>query len=316
VIFVNYIDVLRGHGVDEFPEGRDIKTVLVTGATGNTGRSLVKALLGSSIEPIAALRSENSSLRLPENCSYRLCDFDRPDQLGPALQGIDAVFLLLPFHEKMVARAERFVAEATKNDVRFIVRLSGLGAAPDCGSQMGQLHGAIDACVKMSGIPWCILRCNSFMQNFSGHYRGMIRRGVLMLPEGDARSAFIDTRDIAAVAAHILARPSDHINQVYDLTGPTSLSNAGALEIISEVIGRKVLYRAISDAEARAAYARLGVPAWRVDVLESLSRYIRAGHADRPTGTVEAILGRPPGTFPDFARRHRDCWLEPAAPSG
>lgn len=296
--------------MNSFTDDSPLTRVLVTGATGNTGSALLNELSGSRIELVAALSCEDAKSRLPESSSYRLCDYDNASQVSAALFGIDAVFLLLPFEEKMVRWGEQFIEQAGRRGVRFIVRLSGLAAALDSGSRMGQLHGQIDMSVKSSGIPWCILRCNSFMQNFTGIYRGMIRRGVLSLPEGNARSAFIDTGDIAAVAAQILNHPEQHINRVYDLSGPENLSNTQAVEILSEVTGNPVRYRAMSEAEVRRVYEKLGISSWHSEVLESLSRFIRKGHAAKVTDTVEKLLGRQPGSFRDFVKRNRECWTD------
>jgi uncharacterized protein YbjT (DUF2867 family) len=298
-----------------FTDDPSLKRVLVTGATGNTGASLLGELQGTGIEPVAALTSEDAKSRLPFSCEYRLCNYDDASQAAAALDGIDAVFLLIPFNEKMVAWGERFIEQALRRGVRFVVRLSGLAAAPDCESKMGRLHGRIDEFLKSSEIPWCILRCNAFMQNFTGAYRGMIRRGVLCLPEGNARSAFVDTRDIAAVTAHILNNPAPHINRVYDLSGPESLSNDQAVKIISAACGNPVRYKAMSEAEVRRAYHKLGISPWHMEVLESLSRFIRGGHADEPTGTVEALLSRPPATFRRFAQSHRRHWIDSELPN-
>jgi uncharacterized protein YbjT (DUF2867 family) len=300
--------------MNSFANASPLSRVLVTGATGNTGSALLGELRGFAFEPVAALSCENAKSHLPESCHYRLCNFNETSQVSAALDGIDAVFLLLPFDEKMVGWGECVVEQAKEQNVRFIVRLSGLAAALNCGSKMGQLHGQIDEALKRSGIPYCILRCNSFMQNFTGIYRGMIRRGVLSLPEGDARSGFIDTGDIAAVVAHIIKNPGPHVNRVYDLSGPELLSNTQAVEIISTVIGNPVRYRAMSEAAVRQAYDKLGISTWRSDVLESLSRFIREGNAEQLTNTVEKLLGRPPMSFREFAERHRNCWVSGKSP--
>jgi uncharacterized protein YbjT (DUF2867 family) len=138
----------------------------------------------------------------------------------------------------------------------------------------------------------------------------MIRHGMLSLPEGNARSAFIDTDDIAAVAAQILKHPAPHMGRVYDLSGPELLSNQQAVEILYGVIGTPVRYRPMSEAEARQAYDKLGISAWRSEIFESLSRFIREGHAGQLTNTVEELLGRKPGSFQDFAERNRQCWIK------
>lgn len=283
--------------------------ILITGASGNTGLALLRELSASGIQPVAAVTSETTRDRIPSDVEYRLFNFANTSRIAAALEGIDAVYLLIPFNEQMVDWGAHFVEQARKQGVRFILRLSGLAAALGSGSRMGQLHGQIDQSVKDSGIPWCILRCNSFMQNFTGHYRGMIRRGVLSLPEGDARSAFIDTGDIAAVAAKIINNPAPHTGHVHDLSGPEILSNEQAVEIISAVIAAPVCYRPMSDAEARKVYSKLGISDWRINVFESLNRFIREGHAGKVTGAVEELLGRKPGSFRDFAERSRHYWI-------
>lgn len=296
-----------------FADGAPHTRVLVTGATGNIGSALLGELHGSGVEVVAALTCEAAKSRLPVSCDYRVCNYNSTGQMAAALDGIDAAFLLVPFDENMVAWGKQFIEQARLRGVGFIVRLSGLEASLDCGSRMGVLHGRIDDALKGSGIPSCTLRCNAFMQNFTGHYRGMIQRGLLSLPAGDARCCFIDTRDIGAVAAHIFSNPAPHVGRVYDLGGPQPLSYADATEIISEATGNPVEYRAISDAEARRMHQKFGVSPWRMDVLESLGRFIRVGHAGRPNDTFESLLGRRPGTFRDFVEGNRQCWTVSAS---
>lgn len=284
-------------------------TVLVTGATGNTGGALLEELVRSNMIPVAGVRAERTAWLLPGGCERRTFSYGNSEQIARAMVGIEGLFLLVPFHEQMVAWSEQVVAEAVRQGVKFIVRLSGLGAAPHCASAMGALHGQIDELVMGSGINYCILRCNSFMQNFTGHYRGMIRRHHLIaLPEGDARACFIDTADVAAVAARIFMEPQLHAGKVYDLTGPESLSNAEAAGIISQVIGESVIYRAATDEQTESSYHKLGLSPWRIATLMSLSRYIRQGRAAQTTDMVQRILGRPPVDFRSFAFRHRALW--------
>lgn len=286
-----------------------MRRVLVMGASGNTGTALLEQLRVHDVTPIAALRGGAASSTIPADCEYRLCGYGNAEQMASALADADGLFLLVPFHERMVAWGQQLVAEATRQRVDFIVRLSGLHAAPGCASKMGALHGQIDQVVKDSGIDYCILRCNSFMQNFSGIYRKMIQgHQVISLPEADAQSCFIDTADIAAVAARVFSEPEQHVNQVYDLSGPEALSNSEAAAMISEITGNTVRYQSVSDEEAEHSYRKMGIASWRIEVLTSLSRFIRAGNASEVTDAVSRILGRPAVDFNCFAARHRHCW--------
>ena len=286
-----------------------MQRILVTGASGNTGKPLLGELSSSGLWPVAGLRGEPMTGQLPTGGEYRLFNYGQSGQMASALEGVDGLFLMVPLHEDMVAWAGQVVAEAKRQGVGFIVRLSGLDASPGCASAMGALHGQIDAVVKSSGIDFCILRCNSFMQNFSGMYRGMIRRHrLLALPEGAARSCFIDTADIAAVVARVFSDPRQHAGRVYDLSGPESLDNAEVAHILSELTGTLVTYHPATDEDTERAYRKLGLSPWRIEVLMSLSRYIRAGYAAQITDTVEHVLGRRAQDFRSFAAAHSDCW--------
>ncbi|MGI9295726.1 MAG: NmrA family NAD(P)-binding protein, partial [Pseudomonadales bacterium] len=264
-----------------------MQRVLVMGASGNIGTTLLKQLHGCGMVPVAALRDGAARSKIPAGCEYRICGYGNAKQAASALAETGGLFLLVPFHEEMVSWGEQLVAEAKRRRVDFIVRVSGLAAAPDCASKMGALHGQIDQAVKESGIDYCILRCNSFMQNFSGIYQKMIQRyRVISLPEADAQSCFIDTADIAAVTARIFSEPAKHVNQVYDLSGPKPLSNSKVAAIISDVTDNIVRYQPVSDEEAERSYRKMGISPWRIEVLTSLSRFIRAGNAGKATETV------------------------------
>ncbi len=287
------------------------RRILITGVTGNIGGATLGLLKGRGLERVAAISGGARQLDVTAGIECRVCNYNDERQVAEALQAVDGALLLVPFDENMVTWGTRFVEAARRAGVGFILRISGLAAAPDCPSKMGQLHGLIDAAVRASDVPYCILRCNSFMQNFSGIYSYMIRKkGVLSLPEGDARASLVDTADIAEVAAGILADPSPHFGRTYDLDGPNALSNSDAVNIISSVTGRRIEYRPISAEEARRNYEKLGVSGWRIDVLDSLSRFIRDGHADRSGQTLQKLLRRPPRTFERFSRDNRDCWLD------
>ena len=269
--------------------------VLVTGATGNIGSIVQATLAEHGIDVISG--------------SSRTCNFQDEEQVAAVLHGVDSVFLLVPFAERMVEWGERFARVAAGVGVNFVLRLSGLAAAPESGSAIGRLHGQVDEAVRQSGVPYCVLRPNAFMQNFSGLYGAMMRKtGTLYLPEDDARLNFVDTRDIGEAAARIIVQPEAHMGMIYDLDGPEALSNEDAVRIISEVSGTRFAYRPISAEEANSSYRELGISDWKIEVLDRLEAFIRDGHAECQSGALGDLLGRPPTRFEDFVRDYGHCW--------
>jgi uncharacterized protein YbjT (DUF2867 family) len=174
---------------------------------------------------------------------------------------------------------------------------------------MGRLQGEIDELVRQSGIDYCILRCNSFMQNFSGMYRQMIVRGKLGLAHGDAKISFIDTDDIARVAATVMLQPENYAASTLDLHGPQALSNGQVIDCIRRVTGRDIQYIAISDAKAREGYLRARLEDWEIEVFSSLDSYFRSGYGLGSGDLVERILKRKAADFQSFAQRNKGKWL-------
>jgi uncharacterized protein YbjT (DUF2867 family) len=131
------------------------------------------------------------------------------------------------------------------------------------------------------------------MQNLLAQAPAIAHEGRIVAGSGDGRIPFIDTRDIAAVAAVALAR-SGHDWQKYILTGPEALSYYDIARILSDVIGRPVEYRdrfdEVRDRNTLAAHQRAG------------------GKTAIVHDTVLQILGRDPRSFADFAADHANIF--------
>jgi uncharacterized protein YbjT (DUF2867 family) len=122
-------------------------------------------------------------------------------------------------------------------------------------------------------------------------------------PIGDGRVPFIDTRDIAAVAAEVLLHPDAHTNKKYVLTGGEAVGYADLAAELTRVTGRTIAYRPISMEEARSRLTRLGQPAGLIDATLAIAAYQRDGGATALVSpTVERVLGRPPRTIREFVQ--------------
>jgi uncharacterized protein YbjT (DUF2867 family) len=159
-----------------------------------------------------------------------------------------------------------------------------------------------------SGIPFNILRPNFFMENFSeGFLSGTIKgqRGIF-LAAGEGRTSFISALDIAAVAATCFSSQSN--KQELDLTGPEALDHAEVAAIISEVSGRPVFYHPLTEDQMVAGVLAAGVPESAIGYMTVLYGAVRAGYAAAVTGDVQQVLGRPPISFLQFAKRKAAAW--------
>jgi uncharacterized protein YbjT (DUF2867 family) len=183
------------------------KSVLVTGATGRVGGVLVTELARRGHAVRAAVRRP---MQRPASQSNLVTDvefdFDRPETLAGALDGVYRVFLIArPGDDKADAVAAPLVDQMKRRHIRPVVNLTALGveALPDTALRK------IERSIEDSGIAFTHLRPNFFMQVFAADplLPGIRARGVLAVPAGDATLSFVDAQDIAAVAAVALTEP-------------------------------------------------------------------------------------------------------------
>ncbi len=245
------------------------KTILVIGATGTVGSEVLRQLAGrDEIRIRAAVRDLGKSTAVAcPGVNPVLFDYDKPAATLPAAcEGVDSIFMVAPFTPNGVEQSQILIDAARAAGVKHVVKLSvtrSLG-----GITVGRWHAAIDAALKNSGMAWTILLPGGFMQNFVGNSAPRPDGGIYA-PVGNAKAAFIDTRDIAAVAAKALTE-SGHEGREYTLTGPADVSYTEAAAIMSEVSGRQIRFVDVPEAAARQAMLGAHMPEWLVNVILEL----------------------------------------------
>jgi uncharacterized protein YbjT (DUF2867 family) len=147
-----------------------------------------------------------------------------------------------------------------------------------------------------------ILRSTWFMQNFSEDFwRDHVVAGEIRLPGGDVPTPFLDVDDIADVAVAALT-DDRHAGELYELTGPRSLTYAQAAEEIATATGREIRYVPVTIEEHEAECRERDVPPDVIELLSYLFAEVLDGRNADTTDGVERALGRPPRDFADYAR--------------
>jgi NAD(P)H dehydrogenase (quinone) len=215
---------------------------------------------------------------------------------------------LLPLVPGKRGFADNAMAAALAAGVQHIVRSSGAGADASSAVTIAKLQGDIDDKVRTSGIAYTLLRPNNFMQNWVTFAAGQVKSGTTYAPHGDGAISVIDARDIADAAAVVLTNPAAHAGKSHTLTGAEALTDAQMLAAISEAIGCEVRYVDVPEAAAEDGMRGMGMPAEVVAWMMSLNAIIKAGWAAAVSDDLEALTGKSPRRFADFAREHADAW--------
>ncbi|WP_158698570.1 MULTISPECIES: SDR family oxidoreductase [Microbacterium] len=280
--------------------------VFVTGATGSVGAAAVASLVEKGVRVVAAVRDASATGALPAGAEHRVFEFSAdPEAMRRALEGCDRLFLMRP---PPIEDVEQFlfplIDAAMAMGIRQIVFLSLQGVEHN----KGVPHYRVEKYLEQIGAPFTFLRPNFFMQNLSTTYRDDIRdRDEIFLPAGHAFTAFIDARDIGAVAAAVLTSPG-HIRKKYTLNGEQSLTYRNVGRILSDILGRPIRYARPSEKEYLARLTAEGYPKDYIDVQRMIYRVVRWNISAFPNRAVRKLTGRPAATFRQFAERERTAW--------
>jgi uncharacterized protein YbjT (DUF2867 family) len=270
--------------------------ILVTGATGNVGGELVRALAGAGRQVRALTRADDPQAFAP-GVQQVTGNLNKPESMRAALAGVGGMFLY-PGYQDMAGT----LAEARQAGVRQVVLLSGSSAASgDMSNAVSRYMIESETAVRESGLAWTMVRSFGFMSN-TLQWVPQLRAGDLVrAPFAGVPVAAIDPYDIAAVAAAALAS-GGHEGRVYAVSGPESLRPADRARILGEVLGRDLRFEGQPDDEARAEMSA-SMPAAYVDAFFDF--YV-TGTLDesRPRPDVADVTGRPPRTFRQWAQDH------------
>lgn len=275
-------------------------TYLVTGATGNIGSAVVRALLEHGAD-VRALVRDGTSDTAAAGALLVPGDLDNPQSMRMALQGATGAFFL-PGYAEMPG----LYAVAKEAGVQHVVQLSGRSAAS------GDLTNAISAymirsedAATRSGLDWTIVRPSAFHTNTFRWLPQLQAGDVVTSPFADVRVANIDPTDIGRVVAVALLG-AGHNGQVYELSGPESLLPADRVRMLGEVLDRDLRFVPQSNDDARAEMLA-NMPAEYVDAFFNF--YVDGALDESPVlSTVHELTRRDPRTFRAWATDHADAF--------
>ena len=275
--------------------------ILVTGATGNVGREVARALAARGAPARAAAFDETDARRVsPEASEIVLFDFTDPSTYQAAFDGVDRLFLMRPPAISNVRRdMQPAIDFAAAAGVRHVVFLSLIGV------ERNRIvpHAKVEKLLMAAGMGWTMLRCGFFMQNLDTTHRAdIVEHGDIFIPAGQGRTAFVDVRDIGAVAARILTEPADHEGQAYALTGSEALTYGEAAAIMTEELGRPITYSDPSPPAFARRMRERGYARGYINVMAAIYLTTRLGMAAAVSPDAADLLGRAPITMQQYVR--------------
>ncbi|NJO44126.1 MAG: SDR family oxidoreductase [Cyanobacteria bacterium CRU_2_1] len=273
---------------------------LITGATGNNGREIVKQLVAAEQAVRILVRDPQKAADLQVlGVEIATGDLDHPETLDRALQGIEKALLLPANSLQQVEQERNFIDAAKRAGTQHIVKFSAAGADIDSPIRILNWHGQAEQYLEQSGIAFTHLRPFFFMQNLLQF--AAPSQNEIYLPFGDATVAMVDIRDIAAVAVKALIEPG-HEGRAYTITGSEALTMNRAVDLISQVRGKPLQYVAVPAEGLKQGLLQWGQPEWLADALSELLAIIAESRQSAVTTAIADVAKKQPISFAQFTQ--------------
>lgn len=280
----------------------------VTGATGHLGRRAVEGLLDRGVpasDVVAVVRTPSKAARLADRgVVVREGDYDRPETLGPALDGVDRLLLVSGSEPgNRVVQHTAVIEAAVGAGVRRIVYTSILNA-DGTSNPLAPEHQGTERALLASGVPVTVLRNGWYTENYTARLDEYVARGEVVGAAGDGRVSAAPRADYAAAAVTALLAEDQADWVVHELGGPaftfTELAAA-----VSEVTGAPVTYRDLAVEDYAAELEHAGLDAGTAGFVAALDASIAAGDLQTRSDDLARLLGRPATPLADAVRDAR-----------
>lgn len=273
--------------------------ILVIGANGTVGRELAKNLEKAGRAVVRATSKEAKAGQVKINLATG-------DGIKAAFEGIDKAFVMAPprYADQYKILAP-LIQEAKRRGLKKVVLLSAMGVDSAEGSPFRRAEQELER----SGLTYNIVRPNWFIQNFANFWGPAIKAsGKVRLPAREAKTSFIDARDISEVVAKLLTS-NEHENTAIDLTGPEALDHNEIAGLISKATGKKIPYENVPPQALGDSLVNAGLPKDYVAFLLTIFGFLSEGYNARITDGVKRVLGREPRSVNGYFSENKLAWI-------
>ncbi|MBM9548590.1 NAD(P)H-binding protein [Leptospira sp. 201903074] len=279
--------------------------VFVYGGSGLVGGHLVTELLKQGHEVFAGSRKPESQ-KSASNLHWVFADSSELTKGLEVLEKVDAAYFLSPPGQtNQYEILSPWIEKAKQVSLKKFVLMTAMGvehAPPEAPFRKTEIM------LEGAGIPWNIIRPNWFMQNFHTFWiAGIKQDGKIYFPGGNAKTSFIDARDIASVAA-ILLTSSKNDNQAFTLTGPESIDHNEVANHLTKVSGKTIGYVDVDPKVFESSLVSAGLTKDYAAFLVMIAGALKEGFASPILDTVKTLTGKDPISFSQYAKDNADAW--------
>ncbi len=271
-------------------------SIVITGATGGLGNLVLQHLLkkmSASDIAVSVPHPEKAAALAEQGIEVRLGNYDDPASLEKAFAGASKLLLISSpslDDSKRVRQHATAIEVAKQVGVGQIVYTS-VAYAEQVGMTLAQVHLATEHALRTTGIPYTILR-NAFYTHIfvNPGIKEAVERGELVTSTGSGKLNTATRSNYALAAATVLVEEG-HENKVYELTAPQPWNFDELAQLLTEVSGKKVVHRSVSNSEIGIELKKSGMPQDFIPFQTQLYRAIANGDFATASGDLQKLIG-------------------------
>jgi NAD(P)H dehydrogenase (quinone) len=291
------------------------KTVLISGANGDTGRAAVRESIALGLDVRAMVHKKDARSEPLEKLGAEVVvgDLLEINTVRAAMNGIDAAYLVWPVQPGLIHATVNFAQAAKETGVKTIINLSQRSADRESKSDACRDSFIAEQVLNWSGVPVIHLRPTYFLEWLLYPWQlPYLQQGVLRIPAGRGRHSPIAADDQGRAIAALLKTPEQHLGATIPLSGPVEMDHEQMAAELTQALGRKINFQNPPIDEYCASIETMGVPPYVVQHLRGAMADYQKGHMSGADNNVEKLTGRKPMTVGEFAHAHADVLNGPA----
>jgi NAD(P)H dehydrogenase (quinone) len=285
------------------------KTVLISGATGDTGRPAVRESVALGLTVRALVHAVDERAKALAELGADVVEGDLLDinTVRAAMEGVDAAYFVWPVQPGLIHAIVNFAQAAKEARVGTVVNLSQRSANRWSTSDSCRDSFIAEEVLNWSGLDVIHLRPTYFLEWLLYPWQlPYLQRGVLRIPAGKGRHSPIAADDQGRAIAALLLNPQKHIGTTIPLSGPVEMDHDQMAAELSEALGREIVYQDLPVAEYVESLRELGVGPYIVQHFSGAMVDYQNGHMSGADNNIEQLTGRRPVKVGEFARAHAD----------
>ncbi|RHX88212.1 NmrA family NAD(P)-binding protein [Leptospira stimsonii] len=280
--------------------------IFVFAGSGLVSGLVIESLLEKGHVVYAGTRNPDSGKKA-QNLHWVKADASQPNLGLEVLDQVDrAFFLCPPGYTDQFSVLNPWIEKAKSKKLQKVVLMTAIGIDH---SPEDLPFRKLEISLENSGLAYNIVRPNWFMQNFQTFWiSGILKDKKIYFPGGNAKTSFIDARDIASSAVTLLLNDSSN-GKGFTLTGKESITHEEVAQKLSKATGLNVAYADITPEDFKKGLVGAGVPEDYANVLVYIAGALKDGHAAPVSNAVKEITGKDPIPFDQYANDNKKAWL-------